>query len=168
MLRTGHRASGDTPGFAAVRAVQDSLPPPAVMAYTGADTFPERGLMEDDLHWAQGGLNEAGEAAAVVAAAWVPPDSMANRAPGELAVTVAPNPVSPDASATVAVTGTGGAPLRVEVRDLLGHPVAVVHDGPSPARRLLSLRLPQLAEGRYLVWVDAGGRTSGAILFVGE
>lgn len=73
IARTGTRDSGDTQGFADIRAAQDGFPASlsgVTMAFTGAVDFPAEGKMSDELHYTQVGYNEMGAAmrAAVVAA----------------------------------------------------------------------------------------------------
>lgn len=73
LFQTGRPESADTAGFEAVREAQSGLADgdDAVhLVYDGAVTFPERGLMRDELHYTQGGYNEMGRVGAegVVAA----------------------------------------------------------------------------------------------------
>lgn len=73
VFQTGHAASGDTPGFEAVRGGQADLAAgdDAVhLVFDGTATFPDRGLMRDEFHYTQAGYNEMGRVGAerVVAA----------------------------------------------------------------------------------------------------
>ena len=64
IVRTGRLASGDTPGFQAVRIAQDrvgaadSLDAP--VAYAKTINFPGWGLMEDNIHYSRDGLKAVG------------------------------------------------------------------------------------------------------------
>lgn len=65
--RTGSKDSGDTAGFQAIRDAQDSICAAdqfVLMGFTGALNFPALGMMYDDLHYDQAGLNKMGEAMA--------------------------------------------------------------------------------------------------------
>jgi len=74
IFQTGRPASGDTDGFAAVREAQADLAAgdDAVhLVFEEAVTFPERGLMRDELHYTQGGYNEMGRIGAEGVAATI-------------------------------------------------------------------------------------------------
>jgi|GEM_PF-5661719 len=65
--RTGTADSGDTAGFQAIRDAQDTLCAGdqfVLMGFTGAVNFPALGMMYDELHYDQAGLNKMGEAMA--------------------------------------------------------------------------------------------------------
>ncbi len=65
--RTGSKDSGDTSGFQDIRDAQDSICAAdqfVLMGFTGALNFPALGMMYDDLHYDQAGLNKMGEAMA--------------------------------------------------------------------------------------------------------
>lgn len=167
VLRTGRRRRRDGAGFRAVRTVQDSLRLPAVMAFTGAVTFPDRGLMRDDIHWSQDGLNEAGRETANVVNNWV----VANEPPPlptlpALTARVVPHPARRHAAPALHVGGLRGGPVRVEVSDLLGRRLAVVYDGPAAGGAPLVVPLPPLDAGRYVVWVVQDERRADALFVV--
>lgn len=66
---------GDTIGFQQVRAAQDAAAeqiPGVHLAFAGAVTFPERGMMVDQVHWDTPALIETGKAVAAYAAALFP------------------------------------------------------------------------------------------------
>jgi hypothetical protein len=72
MVRTGHKDTGDTAGYVAIRAAQDTLArthPNVFMAHTGAYRFTARGLMKDLYHYEQPAYDEIGVSVAMVAAA---------------------------------------------------------------------------------------------------
>lgn len=75
ITRTGAPLAGDTAGWQAIRAEQMKLVralPGVFMGFTGALAFPGRGLMTDNLHYGQTGLNEMGVANGTVLAAVSP------------------------------------------------------------------------------------------------
>lgn len=70
IFKAGKPLSGDTYGFEAVRAAQSRVAtndPLTFIAYAKAVTFPERGLMIDDLHYTTEAYVEMGRGGAVVA-----------------------------------------------------------------------------------------------------
>lgn len=72
VFQTGRPESADTDGFAAVRDAQARLADSddAVhLVYDATVTFPERGLMRDELHFTQAGYNEMGRVGAEAVAA---------------------------------------------------------------------------------------------------
>ncbi|WP_412062524.1 sialate O-acetylesterase [Rubrivirga sp. IMCC45206] len=144
VVQIGHLASGDTPGFEQVRAVQADSEAAAgySLVCDHAHTFPEIGLMADDAHWNQLGLNHAGLELAVAAAADAPPrpvNTADEDGPAPAPLRVLGNPGRRGARFSAPVTGV--------VVDARGRVVARL-DG--------ALATPELAPGTYAVRTAAG------------
>lgn len=82
-----------------------------------------------------------------------------------LALGVAPNPVA--GRATVNLEATRAADVRVEVLDVLGRTVRVLHDGPVPAgASTVGLEASGLAPGPYVVRAAGGGAVEARAVVV--
>ncbi|MFC3478193.1 sialate O-acetylesterase [Halobacterium litoreum] len=78
LFELGRRASGDTSGFRAVREAQREVVREQSRTYLVSDkqaSFPERGLQENELHYAQAGYDEMGRVGARNVAARVDGES---------------------------------------------------------------------------------------------